>query len=65
MNQINLGLIGYGTVGSGVVQLLKKRARLIKNRFNTCYAVKAVCDLNIKNMQPKGLKKALTRPLYS
>jgi homoserine dehydrogenase len=51
-------------VGSGVVQLLKKRARLIKNRFNTCYAVKAVCDLNIKNTRPKGLKKALMTDNY-
>ena len=55
MNKINIGLIGYGVVGSGVVQLLKKRKNYIKNKFNTEFFVKAICDRSIDKKNTYGL----------
>ena len=55
MRKIHLGLVGYGTVGSGVVQLLKKRKDYIKNKFKTEFIVKSICDLAIKKKDIKGL----------
>jgi len=48
MNKINIGLIGYGTVGSGVAELLSSRRKFIKNKFKTDFAIKSICDLDIK-----------------
>ena len=40
MNKINIGLIGYGTVGSGVVRLLRQRKAFIKKKFGKDLIVK-------------------------
>ncbi|MBF0521741.1 MAG: homoserine dehydrogenase [Candidatus Omnitrophica bacterium] len=58
MNKINVGLIGYGTVGSGVVQLLEKRKAYIQNRFNTEFIIKTVCDLAIHQKDTQHIKDA-------
>ena len=59
MHKITIGLIGFGTVGSGVVELLQKRKNFIKNRFNTEFVIKTVCDLEIKKRDTTGLNKTL------
>lgn len=59
MHKINIGLIGFGTVGSGVVELLQKRKNFIKNRFNTEFIIKTVCDLDIKKRDTRTLTKTL------
>ncbi len=64
MKTINIGLIGYGTVGSGVAELLKKREKFIKNRFNTKYVIKSVCDLSIEKIKTKPLGKAVLTKNY-
>ena len=40
MNKINIGLIGYGTVGSGVIKFLSNRKSYIKNKFDAEFVVK-------------------------
>lgn len=64
MNKRNIGLIGYGTVGSGLVEIIKDRETFIKNRFETHYAIKAICDLAIDKCNPKGLGKVLLTKNY-
>ena len=55
MNKINIGLIGYGTVGSGVVKLLANRKSYIRNKFNTEFVLKTLCDRSIQAKNPQGL----------
>ena len=59
MNKINIGLIGFGTVGSGVAELLRKRKNFIKNRFQSEFIIKTVCDLAIKKHNTGKLKSSL------
>lgn len=42
MNNIRLGLLGYGTVGSGVAQILEHNAQDIETRTETKIAIKSV-----------------------
>ena len=42
---INVSVLGYGTVGSGVVEILKENADLITKRAGEEIRVKSVLDL--------------------
>ncbi|HIE43799.1 MAG TPA: homoserine dehydrogenase [Candidatus Omnitrophica bacterium] len=46
MEVVNIGIIGFGTVGSGVVKLLKKNASLIKKRTGMEIKIKKIADLD-------------------
>ena len=43
--KINLGLIGFGTVGSGVYELLKRNTELVRERSGIDLRLKVICDL--------------------
>ena len=45
-NKLNVGIIGLGTVGSGVIKLLKKQKRNIKNRTGVELKVVAITARN-------------------
>ncbi|HLF18542.1 MAG TPA: homoserine dehydrogenase [Candidatus Omnitrophota bacterium] len=47
MNKITIGLIGYGVVGSGVVKLLNKRKKYIRDKFQTECHIRTLCDRSI------------------
>ena len=57
MHRIQVGLIGYGTVGSGVIQFLNRRKNFIKNRFHTEFVLKTLCDRSLQNKNTTGLEK--------
>ena len=57
MNRLTVGLIGYGNVGSGVVDFLQKRKSYFKDKFNMEFELKAICDRSIKEKNPQGLDK--------
>lgn len=42
---INIGVLGYGTVGSGVVELFEKNTDIIKKRINEEINVKYILDI--------------------
>ncbi|MBN2223376.1 MAG: homoserine dehydrogenase [Deltaproteobacteria bacterium] len=44
---INVGIIGYGTVGSGVTRILVENRGLIKQRLGTDIVIKKICDVDI------------------
>ncbi len=44
MNQVNIGLLGVGTVGSGVVKILHDNAEIIKKRLGFELNLKKVCS---------------------
>jgi homoserine dehydrogenase len=48
MEKIKVGLIGFGTVGSGVVKILQKNSRLIENRMGAKIVLKRIADIDLK-----------------
>ena len=64
MIKINLGLIGYGVVGSGVVRLLSERKNFIKQKFNIEFTFKKICDRNIRQKKTLGIKKSVLTTNY-
>jgi len=64
MNKIHIGLIGYGVVGSGVVKLLGRRKTYIKNKFNTEFIIKTLCDRDIDTKKAAGLNKTTLTKKY-
>ncbi len=45
---INVGIIGFGTVGAGTARILIENADIIKRRLGTPVALKKISDLDIK-----------------
>ncbi|MEE8300785.1 MAG: homoserine dehydrogenase [Desulfatiglandales bacterium] len=54
MPQINIGLIGFGTVGAGMVEILINNRGLIADRIGAEIAVKKIADLDIAS--DRGVK---------
>ncbi|MDO8427046.1 MAG: homoserine dehydrogenase [Deltaproteobacteria bacterium] len=52
--RINVGLIGFGTVGTGVAKVLKENANLIKDRLGCELVLKRVADKDIA--RDRGVK---------
>ena len=54
MEKIKVGLIGFGTVGSGVVKILQKNSGLIEKRMGAKIIVKRIADIDLKT--DRGVK---------
>ena len=64
MKKINIGLIGFGKIGSGVVKALKSRRKLLKDKSGVDVDIVVICDKDIKSKRPvKVSKSILTRSL--
>lgn len=48
MERIDVGLIGFGTVGSGVVEVLRNRAKLLEKKLGVRIHLKKICDINLR-----------------
>ncbi len=48
MKGINVGLIGWGTVGSGVVKILQENGPLIERRLGSKIALKRIADIDLE-----------------
>ncbi len=48
MERINIGLVGFGTIGSGVVKTLKMRSNLLKQKLGAQIYLKKICDINLR-----------------
>jgi len=48
MKKIVIGLIGFGTVGTGVVKILKKNGSVLRQRLGVPIKLKKIADLDIK-----------------
>ncbi len=51
---INLGLIGFGTIGTGVIRLLQKNGALISERVGAEIKIKRIADIDITT--PRGVE---------
>jgi len=47
MNQVNIGIIGFGTVGSGTLEILINNREIIASRVGCEMVVKKIADLDI------------------
>ncbi|NSW88694.1 homoserine dehydrogenase [bacterium] len=54
MKKINVGIIGLGTIGTGVYKILKERKSKIKKLYNIDINIKKTCD--ISESRKKNLK---------
>jgi len=62
MKEIKVGLIGFGTVGAGVVKILQKNYRLIEKRMGAKIILKRIVDIDLKTDRGVKLKPGvLTR----
>ena len=59
MDRLNLGIIGYGVVGSGVVKILKNRRKFLRDKFKKDFFIKTICDRSIQGKTPPGLDNTL------
>ncbi|HBO84090.1 MAG: homoserine dehydrogenase [Deltaproteobacteria bacterium GWC2_42_11] len=48
MQKINIGLIGFGTVGTGVVKVLNENAKIIQDRLGAEIVLKKIADKDIE-----------------
>ena len=48
-NLISIGLIGFGTIGTGVIKLLQKNGDLIAGRLGAEIRLKRIADIEIRN----------------
>jgi len=56
MKEIKAGLIGFGTVGSGVVKILQENAKLIERRVGAKITLKKIADIDLKTDRGVRLK---------
>ncbi len=50
MEKINIGLVGFGTIGSGVVSLLSENGEAIRERTGIDFNVKYIVDKDLKKL---------------
>ena len=59
MKEIKVGLIGFGTVGAGVVRILQKNSRLIEKRMGAKIILKRIADIDLKTDRGVRLKPGI------
>ncbi len=59
MKKINVGLIGFGTVGSGVVKILRERKVFLSQKIGLEIEVKRICDKDITSRRNVSVDKSL------
>jgi homoserine dehydrogenase len=57
MKPVKVGLIGFGTVGSGVVRLLTEQRQLLARRLGTDLILANVADLDLERPRPVTLPR--------
>jgi homoserine dehydrogenase len=59
MGKINIGLIGFGNVGSAVVKILRQRKTLLMEKMGLEINVKKICDKDIISKRDIKIDKSL------
>ncbi|SFM49490.1 homoserine dehydrogenase [Thermodesulforhabdus norvegica] len=62
MEQLNVGILGWGTVGCGVIEILQSHREEIKKRLGRELVLKKVADIDLERPRPVSLpREILTR----
>jgi homoserine dehydrogenase len=62
MRNINVGIIGFGTVGSGVVKALMEKRAYLRRRLGASINIAKVCDKDLRRKRPVQIdRRLLTR----
>lgn len=59
MNSIKVGLIGFGTVGAGVIKIIQENREIIKQRLGTELELRRIVDLDITTERPIRVSRSL------
>ena len=59
MGAIGVGLVGWGTVGCGVIQVLQENAKVIHDRLGRSLVLRRVADLDIERGRPVQVSREL------
>lgn len=59
MKEIKVGLIGFGTVGSGVGRILQKNCKLIEKRMGAKLTLKRIADIDLEKDRGVKLKPGI------
>ncbi|KQC11435.1 MAG: homoserine dehydrogenase [Smithella sp. SDB] len=59
MKEINIGLIGFGTIGTGVIKLLRQNEELITKKLGAKLVLKKIADIDITNSREVKVKRSL------
>ena len=59
MNKINVGLIGFGNVGSGVVKILREKKHLLSKKIGVEINIKKICDKDLASKRSISVEKSL------
>jgi homoserine dehydrogenase len=59
MKRINVGLIGFGNVGSGVVKILRDRKTFLSSKIGVEINIKKICDKDIASKRNVEVDKSL------
>ena len=62
MRRINIGIIGFGTIGAGVVKAIKERRAFLADKSGIDINIVSICDKDLKTKRPvKVARKLLTK----
>jgi homoserine dehydrogenase len=59
MQKINIGLIGFGTVGTGVIKVLKENAKTIQERLGAEVILKKIADKDLTRDRGVEVEKSI------
>jgi homoserine dehydrogenase len=59
METINVGLLGFGTIGTGIVKTLLKQQSLLRSRVGVALELKKIADLDITTPREVEVDRAL------
>ncbi len=59
MKEISLGLIGFGTIGTGVIKLLQDNAELLAGRLGARLVIKKIGDLDVQSPRLVAVEQSL------
>lgn len=59
MNDIKVGLIGFGNIGAGVVRLLQENAQIVRQKVGSGIILKRIADLDITSDRGVAVTSAL------
>ncbi|MBN2831668.1 MAG: homoserine dehydrogenase [Candidatus Omnitrophica bacterium] len=59
MKKINIGLIGFGNIGSGVVRILRDKKSLLSKKTGLDINIRRICDKDISSKRSISVEKSL------